>query len=221
MRSSNPLTKEIMNKLKQDPDMPAFLRSNFTEENVLRYFTFHLGKRSTDNGTDEHASRLGIDPATIIQIGTIIWKIIDGGKPTSQIGVAYGGAVPAGTTWTQLAGWRDSVSSGIHSHYEWTNYLGTHASVDWKWAWQCQGNYQSVGKYITNGGPVPSNVRVGWGYNLDISVAPNQPVNYGSTSQPNAGLQFVLTIKVTNPLNSETVQHRAVLKGDCSSLCNP
>jgi hypothetical protein len=214
-----------MNQLKMDPEMPEFLRQNFTEENIRAYFNFHLENRPTDNVTEPETPRLGIDPATIIMIGTQIWKIVEGGKPTSQIGVAYAGAVPAGTTWNQLADWRDTVFSqpgNWHFHYEWTNYLGTHASVDWRWAWQAQGNYQGIGKYVTNAGPTPSNVRVGWGYNLDISVAPQpNPVNYGSSSQPVAGLQFVFTIKVSNPLNTETVQHRTVLKGDGSALCNP
>jgi hypothetical protein len=224
LRTSTPLTKNLMNQLKMDPDMPAFLRNNFTEENVLRYFTFHLEERPTfPNNTEPE--RLGIDPATIIMIGTQIWKIVEGGKPTSSINVAYGGAIPAGAAWNQMAGWRDNVWSqpgNWHFHYDWTNIMGTHVSVDWKWTWQCSGNYQGIGKYVNIGAPIPSNIRVGWGYNLDISVAPQQnPVNYGSTAQPIAGLQFVLTLKITNPLNTETVQHRAVLKGDCGAVCNP
>lgn len=86
--------------------------------------------------------------------------------------------------------------------------------------------------------PVASVSKVGWGYNLDISVSPSNPINYGqypapsyrpqpsdwslaahhagTVANPIAGLNFLLTIKATNPLNSETVTHQATIKGDCS-----
>jgi len=213
----------MMSAWKADPELPAFLRNNFTAENLEAYFTLPDALESPEsNLTMPH--RAQIDPATIIQIGNAVWQIVKDGKPTSQIGVAYGGAIPDGSTWQTLSGWRDTVwniPGNYHFHYEWKNYLGTHASVDWSWTWKSNGNYQNIGKYITLGGAVPSNVRVGWGYNLQLTITPSTPLNYGTPSNPVAGLVFTLTIKVSNPLNDETVNHQAVLKGDGSGMCSP
>jgi hypothetical protein len=157
-----------------------------------------------------------IDPATIILIGQTIWAIVKENKPESSINTNQNAVVPKGATWTDLAGWRQQKWPG----WQWTLVNGFGGTVvDYKWSFNflCQGKYKNIGKYLENAGAFPTSLDVAWGYTVNVKAQILNPFNYGTTSNPVAGLTLTMTLDSSTVIKKITQTCTVNLLGDCAT----
>jgi len=222
-------SEEQMAKFWADPQLPSPLRSNFTQENIIAYFTTipHLTREGPVECPpvipQNHTLGTGIDYGKIIEIGFKVWDIVKQNQPTSAWTHSWAGAVTEkASSWTQLTGWRDMDWRQDNSHFKYRAVNGfgiTTVAVDWRWTWKAGGKYQGGGNFMSVAGAIPSGINVLWGYNLDLGIFASNALNYGTTTNPIAGMTFLLSLKVSTPLQTSTITHTATLKGDGNANC--
>lgn len=139
----------------------------------------------------------------IINIGKKIFAVIEAGRPVVNLKIDNANALPKGLTcWSDLAGWNVPQSKVYNVQYE--NGFGmTVVDFTYRVLYTAGGNYNGVGKYITNATFQPANVSVGWGFNFDASATIPSVFNTGSKNDPVAGMQMNMEWKVTNVVSHE------------------
>jgi len=164
-----------------------------------------------------HTAEKRIDPATVIAVGKQVWQIIVDNKPVVDVNTPYNGVIPQGATFTDLAGWRQSMWQPWQWH--WTNLYGV-TVVDYQWSfdWNCNGNYRGVGHYIQNAGAFPKSINVAWGYKVSVDAQMLQPSNIGTHDNPIAATTFYMTMKINTVIKSSSQSCKVVLQGDCGNI---
>jgi len=190
---------------------------NPTREDIERYFD-SVPSLTNPNvpKEDEMDLKTSIDPATLILIGKTLWAIIKENKPEANLETNLNAVIPKGTTWTDMAGWRQNKWPG----WQWTLVNGFGATtVDYKWSFNflCNGNYQNIGKYIENAGAFPMDLQVAWGYSVNVKGQVLNPFNYGTVKDPIAGLTLSMTMDSNTVIKKITQTCIVNLLGDCSS----
>jgi hypothetical protein len=157
-----------------------------------------------------------IDPATLALIGKTLWAIIKENKPEANLESNINAVIPQGTTWTDMSGWRQQKWPG----WQWSlvNVYGV-TTVDYRWAFNflCNGNYKNIGKYIENAGAFPTMIDVSWGYKVNVKGQVLNPFNYGTSTNPVAGLTLSMTMDVNTLVKKITQTCTVNLIGDCST----
>lgn len=139
----------------------------------------------------------GINPGDIINIGKIIWEIIEANRPVVDVKQSYAAAVPRGIThWTQLAGWNPPELS-VYELTADSKRGGRAIQVRFQVMRTTGGNYQGKGKYLTGVTVEPIMISVSSGYKfyLEAFVPPESVTNRGSQEDPIAAM--VATLKWT------------------------
>ncbi|MGZ3769831.1 MAG: hypothetical protein ACXVCP_09395 [Bdellovibrio sp.] len=139
----------------------------------------------------------------IINIGKKIFAIVEAGRPVVNLKFDNANALPKGLTcWSDLAGWNVPQSKVYNVQYE--NGFGmTVVDFTYRVLYTAGGNYNGVGKYITNATVQPANVSVGWGFNFDATATIPSVFNTGSKEEPVAGMQMNMEWKLTNVVTHE------------------
>jgi len=198
---------------------PPGFDAPLSREEFIKFFTFapSLEQLEIPQRSQMSVPRLlktRIDPATIVTIGTAIWQIIQNGAPTSQATSVRNGAVPSGSSWTDLSGWQQFTWPGWG--WTWVNGFGANVvEFSWSFDWLCRGNYRGTGQYIQNAGAYPKNINVSWGYTVNVDAQVLDPVNFGSPSAPVAGLTMIVTMKISNPLSTKSQTCKVTVTGSC------
>jgi len=190
---------------------------NPTREDMERYFEIEpMVSHPNVPKADDMELKSSIDPATLILIGKTLWAIVKENKPEANLETNLNAVVPKGTTWTDMAGWKQQKWSG----WQWTLVNGFGIStVDYKWSFNflCNGNYQNIGKYIENAGAFPMGLDVAWGYTVNVKGQVLNPFNYGTIKDPVAGLTLSMTMDSSTVIKKITQTCIVNLLGDCSS----
>lgn len=193
---------------------------NPTRGDVERYFTATpVLIKSRDNSVRvrpvEHNLN-AIDPATLTLIGKTLWAIIKENKAEANLETNLNAVIPNGTTWTDMAGWKQMKWPG----WQWSlvNVYGV-TTVDYRWSFNylCNGNYRNIGKYIENAGAFPMMIDVSWGYTVNVKGQVLNPFNYGSHNSPVAGLTLSMTMDVSTLVKKITQTCTVNLIGDCTT----
>jgi hypothetical protein len=165
-----------------------------------------LTKRSTS----------AIDPATLALIGKTIWAVVKENKPEANLETIQNAVIPQGTTWTDMAGWRQNKWPG----WQWTltNPYGA-TVVNYMWAFNhlCSGSYKNIGKYIENAAAFPTTLNVAWGYTVNVKAQILNPFNYGTSASPVAGLSLIMTMDSSTIIKKISQSCHVNLLGDCST----
>jgi len=198
------------------PDVEVVTREHLKKHlNAVPVHNIHSQNNRPPNRRNPGSSG-SIDPATIILIGKTLWAIVKENKPESNLDTNQNAVVPKGTTWTDLAGWRQQRWPG----WQWTLVNGFGGTVvDYKWAFNflCQGKYNNIGKYLENAGAFPTALDVAWGYTVNVKAQVLNPFNFGTTSNPIAGLTLTMTLDSTTVIKKITQTCTVNLLGDCST----
>lgn len=158
----------------------------------------------------------GINPGDIINIGKIIWEIIEANRPVVDVRQSYAAAVPKGIThWTELSGWNPPELSV----YELTadNKRGGKAvQVRFQVMRTAGGNYRGKGKYLTGVTVEPIMISVSSGYKfyLEAFVPPETVANRGSQEDPIAGMVAVLRWTIKTVAKETRGSRQFYLQGD-------
>lgn len=191
--------------------VPYVIRGeNFTEANLIKYFN------ATSAAEVVHTRGRVLTPVStddVIAIGKEAWAFMQDNKPVVNVNTDYAGAVPSGIDdWRYLAGWKNAARGPITlSMINGFNSETVH--IDFKWSNTYNGNYNGVGKYVTQAGPSLSTVDVSWGYNVDIDVRAFSPLNIGTADDPIAQIDIGIQCRVSTILNDIIKNYRARFKG--------
>lgn len=159
-----------------------------------------------------------INPQVLWQIGKAVWKFISENKPSINITDNWGGAVPKDISdWRLLQQWREDVWSN-HSkpfYFEFkSGFFGETVRLEWVWSYKYNGNYNGVGKYITQAMPVITNAHDIAFEKLQCTTRVWNPVNYGTTDNPVAGIDMDLACFTLNKFDKNILNCHVILRGD-------
>lgn len=140
-----------------------------------------------------------ITPEIIINLGKAIWPIIEAGRPVVDIRTDWANAVPQGVnTWENLAEWRTPISKSFS--FKWKNLGVRVIHFDYSVIFTPGGRLNGNGRYLANVSVIPAKVSVSWGYKFSAQAQVSGITNAGSSSDPIAALQLVLTWTIDTPL---------------------
>lgn len=148
----------------------------------------------------------------IVNMAETAWKIIDAGRPSSEITGTTANAVPNVSDWTNLqAGTARKVSWSI----KYKNlYEVEVVAITFEIHWQYGATYMSGGAYIPNLWLSVPKCDIEWGYSADIAVTVRNPSNAGTTQAPVAKLPLTVSGTVATPIRSRHVEWNFEFEGD-------
>jgi hypothetical protein len=141
----------------------------------------------------------------IINIGTKIWNIIKKSRPVVNTKTVYANALPSGIKcWDELELWQAPRSAVYRAKYK--NLFGLEVvRFDIRLMHSFGGQFNGVGRYITNAAVQYRDVRVAPGmFELDADVKVMNVLNVGTKKDPVAALQLNLewTVKGVNQVQN-------------------
>jgi len=195
-----------------------------TKEELVKHFTFKpefslplkAPVHQPMNSTNTTNVSLRIIPVVLIEVGKIVWKVIEDNRPSLDVKTLSNGVVPEGSTFSDMSGWQFSY----YKNFQWksTNGFGmTVVDFQWDFNWNCNGDYNGIGKYIRNAGAFPKSITVGWGYTVAVDAQMLEPLNIGTQQNPIASATIMLTMKISTIVKTTTQGCKVIMQGDCSS----
>jgi hypothetical protein len=158
----------------------------------------------------------GINPDIIVNIGKMIWEIIEANRPVVDVKQSYATAVPDGIThWTQLAGWSPPELTVYELSAK--NLRGGNAvQVRFQVMRTAGGSFRGKGKYLTGVTIEPLMISVSSGYKfyLEAAVPAESVANRGSHDDPIAGMIATLKWKIKTAANETQGTRLYYLQGD-------
>lgn len=177
------------------------------------------------NTTELNVSEAGLDPLNpidnahiwldkIINIGKKAWSVIELGRPVVNVKVDVANALPQGIKcWSHLAGWAAPQSKTYKVSYV-NGFNYEVVSFAFRVIYTTGGNYNGVGRYITNATVVPAQLNVAWGYTFNASTVIPSVFNSGSVAQPVAGMQLNLNWSVNTVMKHSQQSESFYVGGD-------
>jgi len=164
------------------------------------------------------AAQAQIDPATVVEIGKVIYEAIKDNQPVIDTAVDWAGAVPQGVTdWTQLENWKGPAQSDSYS-IEFKNGLGKKLTkFSWRFVWKYGGDMNGVGKYVTEAGVDIDTAYAYLSEHLDVEIKSLKPVNYGTSANPVGGVDVQVSVSSHGAFEKTTKVCTLTVKGDGTS----
>ncbi|MDE2314504.1 MAG: hypothetical protein KGL04_10085 [Elusimicrobia bacterium] len=152
----------------------------------------------------------------IINLGLKIWSIIEKNKPVVDITTQYASALPKDLSqWSDLQGWH--APAGNVYRLTANNLYGARViDVTFEVLRSYGGNYNGMGRYLTEATIEPLKVNVDWGYKF--SLAANIPdsgiINVGTSKNPIAGMTLEASWRIDTALKTSAGRAVYYLQGD-------
>lgn len=161
--------------------------------------------------TLDHAQ---VDPSQIVAIGKAAWEIVKENQPVVNVSVDYAGAVPQGVNdWTELAGWRDFVSEPYNISF--VNFANARLTeLDYTWSFKYNGKWNGTGLYVTQAGAVIEKIYAYLTETVEVRMTAFDPINYGTQSDPMAGIDLELSMTSYGYFEKNTVTCHVICRGD-------
>lgn len=151
--------------------------------------------------------------ADLINMAQAAWKIIEDGKPSSQIDSSTANAVPHVSDWQSLSA--PQGTNKLTWHIKYTNGFSMDVVVvQLELRWEYAARYRGGGAYISNCWLHVPQCDVKFLYNVNINVHVRNPTNAGSESAPKARLPLSVTGVVSTPFWSDDMEWEFTLYGD-------
>jgi hypothetical protein len=151
---------------------------------------------------------------SIVNLGKMIWALIEANKPVINISTHRAHALPEGLiSWEQLSEWQVPVSKNFQATYQ--NFFGT-TVVDFTYRliYTYGGSFKGKGHYLTNILVIPSDLKVSAGYTFNAEVNFPGPVNLGTSENPIAGTEILVKWKVDHWWKHSEGSHSFFIRGD-------
>lgn len=145
------------------------------------------------------------------------WKIIEDGKPSSDITSARANAVPHVDDWTNLADTRGPRET------RWYRKMVNRLPASWGdivvdfeiiLRFTYGATYRGGGRYIPNIWIDVSDSYVAWFHSLELSLLAGSPENVGTETAPLARMPISLRGSMESPLVNITLQKGFMVYGD-------
>lgn len=156
----------------------------------------------------------GITLDKIVNIGYLVWQVVEMGRPNVKLQSYRAHALPKGIAcWTDLENWQIPTSKVFSVEYK--NLLGQVVAVySYRISFVYGGNVNGVGKYIANLTVTPVDMRVSWGFNFSSQVQIPSTFNMGKKSDPLAAMQVFVLWSIGNSLKVEQRSNLYYVTGD-------
>jgi hypothetical protein len=167
----------------------------------------------------EDPSGVSLDEAAVILdklilLGQKIWKIVEAGKPVSNFAAQRADVLPQGVTqWQSLAGWQVPMSKRYERviKNKWGEEVVTFRyRILYNWG----GSVKGKGAYLMGVTVYPEIVNVAWGWSFDATVSIPTITNAGTTANPTAAAEILVSSKVRTPLTSLDNTESYYVRGD-------
>lgn len=156
----------------------------------------------------------GISLEKIVNIGNIIWTLVEMGRPSAHVQTYRAHALPKGINcWTDLEDWQIPISKVYTVEYK--NKMGhVIALYSYRISFVYGGSVDGVGKYIANLTVTPVDMRISWGFNFSSQVQIPATFNLGKKNNPLAGMQVFVFWSIGNSLKVEQKSALFYVTGD-------
>lgn len=132
----------------------------------------------------------GIIVDQIINIGNMVWSIVQQGKPTMRVSTYRAHGLPKGVTcWTDLEDWKIPKSK-VFTIEQKTKFGQKVAKFTFRISYVYGGSYNGVGQYLANVSVTPVDLTVGWGVDFASEVQIPSVFNMGKKTNPLAAMQI-------------------------------
>ncbi len=140
----------------------------------------------------------GIIVDQIINIGNMIWSIVQQGRPTMRVSTYKAHGLPKGVTcWTDLEEWKIPKSKVFT--VEQKSKIGQKvAKFTFRISFVYGGSFNGVGQYLANVSVTPVDLTVGWGVDFASEVQIPSVFNIGKKTNPLAAMQVFVYWGVGN-----------------------
>jgi hypothetical protein len=163
-------------------------------------------------GTDIDETAVIFDK--LVLLGQKIWKIVEAGKPVSNFAAQRADVLPQGIAqWQSLAGWQVPMSKRFERviKNKWgVNVVTFRYRILYNWG----GNLNGKGAYLMGVTVYPEIVDVAWGWSFDATVSIPTITNAGTTTNPTAAAELLVSSKVRTPLTSLDNTESYYVRGD-------
>lgn len=149
----------------------------------------------------------------IINMAQTAWKIIEDGKPSSDINTSTANAVPHVDDWQSLSAPQGTNKLTWHLKYE-NGFTMNVVVVQFELKWEYAARYRGGGAFISNCWLHVPECDVKWGYKVNINLHTRNPTNAGSESAPDARLPLSVSGTVSTPFWSDDMEWDFTLFGD-------
>jgi hypothetical protein len=146
-----------------------------------------------------------------------VWKIIEDGKPSSDITRAQANAVPKVDDWTSLEGAMGPRET------RWYRKMTNRLPVSWGdividfeivLRYTYGATYKGGGRYIPNIWIDVTDSYTAWFHSLELSLLAKTPENAGSATAPLARIPISIRGKMESPTTNITLQRGFMIYGD-------
>lgn len=152
----------------------------------------------------------------IVNIGKIIWNIIEANKPVADVKTDVAHAIPVGLNaknWTAMAGWKAPMIKTYHVTYK-NGFDSDVIDFQFRLLYVYGGSYKGKGQYIMNATIVPADLKVSWGFTFNANVNINTVFNAGTVKNPIAAMQMQLAWTVQSMFTNRQSTENFYIRGD-------
>ncbi len=150
----------------------------------------------------------------IVNIGKIVWEIIQAGKPVTNSRFDTANALPSGVKcWTELQGWSVPQYKTYNVQYK-NGFDMTVVDFTYRVMYTTNGNVNGIGQYITNATVIPASLNVAWGFQFNVQANVPAVTNIGTTQSPLAAMQINLHWSVDSTITHDEKTQSYFVTGD-------
>jgi hypothetical protein len=158
-----------------------------------------------------------VSAAEVVNTAASVWKLIEDGKPTSQINSTTANAVPQVSDWQNLVGSKGPTR--LHRRrvnevgWPFDDYLNVDIQIDLLFEYGAA--YYGGGLFIPNIYVEVPECFLGWHYSADIDIHVHNPSNDNSSNPkaPIAKVPVSISGTVSNPFWSSRIEWGFTLRG--------
>ncbi|MCC6276738.1 MAG: hypothetical protein IT289_02350 [Oligoflexia bacterium] len=143
----------------------------------------------------------------IVNLGKLIWEVIQYNRPAANLSSDFANAVPRGTeSWKDLSGWSSPQAQTFTVTYK-NKFRAKVVDFKYQLLYTHSGSMKGQGKYLANITVIPAKINVLAGFKLNASATVPQVTNMGTEELPVAAAQVLVKWRVETLL-----QHQQVAK---------
>ncbi|MEN9722634.1 MAG: hypothetical protein RJB38_620 [Pseudomonadota bacterium] len=150
----------------------------------------------------------------LVLLGQKFWKLVEGGKPIANFSSQRADVLPQGIEkWQDLSGWQVPVSKRFERVIQ--NKLGINVvTFRYRVIYNWGGSVNGKGAYLMGVTVYPEVINVAWGWNLDAQVTIPTISNAGTSENPKAGVELLISSKVRTPMTLIDNSESYYVRGD-------
>lgn len=154
--------------------------------------------------------------ADVVNMAQTVWKIIEDGKPVTNINSSTANAVPQVNDWQSLRGSQGPSTIWMKRYnrvgWPFDDYVNVEFEIDLKFEYGA--TYHGGGLFIPNIYVEVPTCFVGWRYTVDVDIHVHNPTNAGSDTAPIAKVPVSITGSMGNPFWSSRIEWGFTLYGN-------